>query len=167
MNISIYKTAFMIMGAIIINSCSKQETDPLLDARPDVPVSITNATEFRPDPTVSTSLAGGGNIQVVLSIPAQSGRTIKEITRIAASTSYTKIQSGGSTGYYVATPIPVNGTTYTFNTTVSEYFVKFPVSASNPAAKVNTELALRLYFLVTLDDNSQLVTMPVRILVLA
>jgi hypothetical protein len=167
MNISIYKIAFMVMGAIVINSCSKQETDPLLDARPDVPVSITNATEFRPDPTVATSLAGGGNIQVVLSIPAQSGRTIKEITRIAASTSYTKIQSGGSTGYYVATPIPVNGTTYTYNTTVSEYFVKFPVSAANPAAKANTELALRLYFLVTLDDNSQLVTMPVRILVLA
>lgn len=167
MNIRIYRTAFFIIGAIIINSCDKQDIDPLLDLRPDVPVSITNATEFRPDPTVSTSLAGGGNIQVVLSIPAQSGRTIKEITRIAASTSYTKIQSGGSTGYYEAVPIPVNGTTYTYNTTVADYFVKFPVSASNLAAKANSELSLRLYFLVTLDDNSQVVTMPVRILVLA
>ena len=166
MNNRIYRTAYIIMGAILINSCSKQETDPLLDARPQVPVSITNATEFRPDPTVTTSLAAGGHIQVELSIPAQSGRTIKEITRVAASTSYTKIQSGGSTGYYEATPIPVNGTSYTYTTTVAGYFVKFPVSASNPAAKANTELALRLYFLITLDDNSQLVTMPVRILVL-
>jgi len=166
MNNRIYRTAYIIMGAILINSCSKQETDPLLDARPQVPVSITNATEFRPDPTVTTSLAAGGHIQVELSIPAQSGRTIKEITRVAASTSYTKIQSGGSTGYYEATPIPVNGTSYTYTTTVASYFVKFPVSASNPAAKANTELALRLYFLITLDDNSQLVTMPVRILVL-
>ncbi len=167
MNISIYKTAFILMGAIFINSCSKQETDPLLDQRPAVPVSITNATEFRPDPTVTTSLAGGGNIQVVLSIPASSGRTIKEITRIAASTSFTKIQSGGTTGYYENAPIAVNGTTYTYNTTVADYFVKFPVTTANPAAKANTELALRFYFLVTLDDNSQLVTMPVRILVLA
>jgi hypothetical protein len=166
MNIRIYKTAFIIIGTIVINGCSKQDIDPLLDNRPAVPVSITNAMEFRPDPTVTTSLAAGGKIQVELSIPAQSGRTIKEITRIAASTSYTKIQSGGSTGYYEATPIAVNGTSYTYNTTVADYFVKFPVSTANPAAKANTELSLRLYFLITLDDNSQLVTMPVRILVL-
>lgn len=167
MNCRIYKTALLIIGAMIINSCSKQDLDPLLDNRPDVPISITNATEFRPDPTISTSLVAGGNIAITLSIPASSGRTIKEITRIAASTSYTKIQSGGSTGYYENAPIAVNGTTYTYNTTVSDYFVRFPVSTSNPAAKANTELALRFYFLVTLDDNTQLVTMPVRILVLA
>lgn len=167
MNISIYKTAFILMGAIIINGCSKQDIDPLMDNRPAVPVSITNAMEFRPDPTVTTSLAAGGKIMVELSIPASTGRTIKEITRIAASTSYTKIQSGGSTGYYENAPIAVNGTTYTYNTTVADYFVKFPVSTANPAAKANSELALRFYFLVTLDDNSQLVTMPVRILILA
>ena len=166
MKISIYITVF-IMGAMIINSCSKQDIDPLLDLRPTVPVSITNATEFRPDPTVTTSLGGGGKIAITLSIPASSVRTIKDITRIAASTSYTKIQSGGLTGYYENAPIAVNGTTYTYNTTVADYFVKFPVSTSNPAAAANKELALRFYFLVTLDDNTQLVTTPVRILVLA
>lgn len=167
MSIRKYKTVFLIIGTIIINSCSKQDIDPLLDNRPAVPVSITNATEFRPDPTVTTSLGAGGKIAITLSIPSSSGRTIKEITRIAASTSYTKIQSGGSTGYYENAAIVVSGTTYTYNTTVTDYFVKFPVSTSNPAAKANTELALRFYFLVTLDDNTQLVTMPVRILVLA
>jgi hypothetical protein len=169
MSIRIYKTAIIVMGAIVINSCRKQDIDPLLDNRPAVPVSITNATAFRPDPTVTTSLAAGGNISVVLSIPPSSGRTIKEITRIAASTSYTKIQSGGSTGYYENVPIVVNGTTYTYNTTVADYFVKFPATAatgSNPPARANAELALRLYFLVTLDDGSQVVTTPVRILVL-
>jgi hypothetical protein len=169
MKISIYITAF-IMGAIIIDGCSKQDIDPLMDNRPAVPVSITNATEFRPDPTVTTSLAGGGKISITLSIPASSGRTIKEITRIAAATSYTKIQSGGSTGYYENAPIAVNGTTYTYNTTVADYFVKFPATSttgSNPPATANKELALRLYFLVTLDDNSQVIAMPVRILVLA
>lgn len=162
MKISIFFTSFII-GAMIIISCSKQDIDPLMDNRPTVPVSITNATEFRPDPTVTTSLAAGGNIVVELSIPASSGRTIKEITRIAASTSYTKILSGGSTGYYENAPIAVNGTSYTYKTSIADYFVKFPTAAP---AKVNTELGLRLYFLVTLDDNSQLVTMPVRILVL-
>ena len=167
MKFSINKTILIVLGAMVMNSCSKQTTDPLLDQRPDVPVSITNATEFRPDPTVTTSIAGGGNIQVVLSIPETKGRTIKEITKIAASTSYTKIQSGGTTGFYVATPIVASGTTYTYNTSLTEYFTRFPASTSNPAAKANTELALRLYFLVTLDDGTQLITTPVRILVLA
>jgi hypothetical protein len=168
MNYKLFKITFIfILAALVMNGCSKQETDPLLDLRPDVPVSINNATEYRPDPTVTTSMAGGGNIQVVLSIPVEAGRRIAEITRIAASTSYTRIQSSGTSGFYVATPIPVNGTTYTYNTTLTEYFTKNPVSTANPAAKANTELALRFYFLITLDDGTKLVTMPVRILVLA
>jgi hypothetical protein len=158
---------FLLAVTLVLHGCSKQETNPLLDLRPDVPVSITNATEFRPDPTVTTSMTAGGNIQVVLSIPSQSGRTITEISKIAASTSYTKIQSSGTTGFYVATPITVNGTTYTYNTSLTEYFARNPVSTANPAAKANTELALRLYFLITLNDGTKVVTMPVRILVLA
>jgi hypothetical protein len=150
---------------LVLNSCSKQATNPLLDLRPDVPVTITNATDYRPDPTVTTTI-GGGAIQITLSIPAQSGRTIAEITKIASSTSYTKIQGGGTSGFYSATPIPVNNITYTYNTSLTEYFTKNPVSTSNPAAKANTELGLRFYFLLTLDNGSKLVTMPVRVLVL-
>ena len=161
------KILSVVAAALVMCSCEKSDIDPALDLRPDVPVMITNATEFRPDPTVTTSLSGDNKIAITLAIPEGSGRKIAEITRIAASTSYTKIQSGGSTGYYSATPIPVNGTTFTYNTSISEYFAKFPVSASNPAAKANTELALRLYFLVKLDDGTELVSMPVRVLVLA
>lgn len=159
----------ILLIALIIglHGCSKQETDPLLDLRPDVPVSITNAAEFRPDPTVTTSIAAGSNIQIVLSIPDEPGRRMAEISRIAASTSYTRIQSSGTSGFYVATPIPVNGTTYTYNTTIAEYFSKNPVSAGNPAAKANAELALRFYFLIILEDGTKLVTTPVRVLVLA
>ena len=163
----IINIGLLLTVALIFHRCSKQETNPLLDLRPDVPVSITNATEFRPDPTVTTSMTAGGNIQIVLSIPSQSGQTITEISKIAASTSYTKIQSSGTTGFYVATPITVNATTYTYNTSLTEYFARNPVSTANPAAKANTELALRLYFLITLSDGTKVVTMPVRILVLA
>lgn len=164
---SINTAIFIIAAVLLCNSCSKQEIDPLADTRPDVPVSITNATEFRPDPTVTTSIGGGGAIQIVLSIPGQTGRTIKEISRIATFTSYTRIQSTGTTGFYVLTPIQVGGTSFTYNTSLTEYFSKNPVSAANPAARANTELALRFYFLITLDDGSKLFTMPVRVLVLA
>lgn len=158
-------TLYVMLVWLVLNSCTKQETNPLLDQRPDVPVSITNATEFRPDPTVTTPI-GSGAIQITMAIPAESGRKIAEITKIAASTSYTKIQSSGTSGFYSATPIAVNGTSYTYNTSLTEYFSKNPISASNPAAKANTELALRFYFLLSLDDGSKVVTMPVRVLVL-
>jgi len=158
-------TLYVMIAVLVIDSCSKQQTNPLLDLRPDVPVTITNATDYRPDPTVTTTI-GSGAIQITLSIPAESGKTIAEITKIAASTSYTKIQGGGTAGFYSATPIPVNGTTYTYNTSLTEYFTKNPVSTANPAAKANTELALRFYFLLTLNDGSKVVTMPVRVLVL-
>lgn len=59
-----------------------------------------------------------------------------------------------------------SGGTVTFTTTLTEYFTKNPVSGSNPAAKADTELALRFYFLVTLDDNTTIFTPGVRILVL-
>ena len=168
MKISINKTILIVLGAMIMNSCSKQTTDPLLDQRPDVPVSITNATEFRPDPTVTSSLAAGGKIQIVLSIPEAKGRTITEITKISTSNTYTQIQTGSAGTLYVATPIVVNGTSFTYNTTIAQYFVKNPPHpTANPPATANFELAYRFYFLVKLDDGTQLITTPVRILVLA
>ena len=161
MKFSIYKTLLVISAALVLNGCSKQEIDPLMDARPDVPVSFPNATEYRPDPTVSTSIAAGGAIEIQLSIPASTGRTIAEISKIAVSTSYTRIQ--GSSNLYVATPIAVNGTSYTYKTSLSEYYTKNPTAT---VAKANEELTNRFYFSIKLDDGSVIVTMPVRVLVL-
>jgi hypothetical protein len=166
MKFSIYKTILVVSAAFVMNGCSKQTTDPLMDARPEVPVTITNAADYRPDPTVTTKLADG-NIQIGLAIPEQSGRKIVEITRIATSNSYSLIQSTSSTAvFYVGTPITVNGTSYTFTTSIAEYFAKNPVDASNPKAQANRELAYRFYFLLKLDDGTQLISTPVRILVL-
>ena len=147
----------------VLFSCTKTETVGVNAANiPAVPVTVQNAMAYRPDPTVSTSKGGGGNIQIILSIPSSSGHTIKEITKVAASTTYTQIQSSGSTGFYNTAPIPGNGTTATFNTTLTEYIAK--AGGSVPAS--NLELAKRFYFLVTLDDGSTIVTTPVRALVL-
>ncbi|MEP6711177.1 MAG: hypothetical protein ABJA37_02120 [Ferruginibacter sp.] len=157
--------SFLLLTVIMI-SCKKEDFNGLSDIRPAVPVTVTNAIDFRPEPTVSTSIGGGGAIQIILAIPASTGRTIKEITKVATSTSYTQIQSMGTTGFYTSAPIPVNSTTYTFNTTLAEYVVKGPGTIPPVSATVGTELAKRFYFLITLDDGSQIIPESVRVLVM-
>src|SRR5947209_1893471 len=97
-----------LLWAMAFTACTKQTVGPEMDLRPSVPVTVQNAMDYRPEPTVSTSKAGGGNIQIILTIPASTGRTIKEITKVAASTTYTQIQSTGTTGFYTAGPIAAN-----------------------------------------------------------
>ncbi len=157
---------FSICLSAVLFSCSKKDTVGVNTANiPAVPVTVTNAMAYRPEPTVSTSKSGGGAIQIILAIPAESGRTIKEITKVAANTTYTQIQSSGSTGFYNAAPIAASGTTATFNTTITEYIAKAGPITPNPPAS-NAELPKRFYFLLTLDDNSTIVTSSVRVLVL-
>lgn len=148
----------ILAAVLMLGSCTKQETDPLMDARPDVPVSFTNATDYRPDPTVTCSLKDS-IITINMEIPASSGRTITQISKIATSTSYTKIQ--GATGLYVSTPIPVNATSYSYKTTLKAYF-----AANGGSATANSELANRFYFSVKLDNGNEVITLPVRVLTL-
>jgi len=164
----IYKktSPYLLLLLVVLFSCTKQKGyGPKSDNIPSNVISVQNATDWRPDPTVTTSMNGGGNIQIVLALPAGSKRTIKEITKVATSTNYTKIQ--GTSGFYTGAPIAGSGTTATFTTTLTEYFTKNPVTGSNPAAKADTELALRFYFLITLDDNTTVITPGIRILVLS
>lgn len=154
--------SFLFLTLTMI-SCKKDAFNGLSDVRPAVPVTISNAIDFRPEPTVSTSIAAGGAIKIILEIPASTGRKIKEVTRIAASTTYSKIQ--GTTGLYNAAPIPVNALTYTFNTTLAEYVVKGPGTIPAVSTTVGTELANRFYFLLTLDDDSVVIPTSVRVLV--
>lgn len=149
----------IVTAVLVFSSCSKQATDPLMDARPEVPVNFTNAIANRPDPTVTCSLKDS-IITIKLEIPAQSGRTIAQISRIATSTSYSKIQ--GTSGLFVSTPITVNATSYTYTTTLKAYF-----AFNGGSATANSELANRFYFLVMLDNGAELITTPVRILILS
>ena len=152
----------MMLIAAGFLSCKKDEVGKTADSKPAIPVTVQNAMAYRPDPTVSSSKTAGGAIQIILSIPAGSGRSIKEITKVAAGTSYTQIQSTGTTGFYTSAPITATGNTATFNTTLAEYVAK--AAGTIPAS--NNELAKRFYFLLTLDDGSTIVTTPVRVLVL-
>jgi len=161
--------SFLFLTVTMI-SCKKEKFNGLSDVRPTVPVTVTNAVDFRPEPTVATSLSAGGAIQIILAIPATSGRTIKEITRIAISTTYTKIQ--GTTGLWNSSPVPVNGTTYTFNTTIAEYTAKgggavpgAGITPSSISTTAGTETTNRFYFMLTLDDGSVIIPESVRVLV--
>jgi len=156
-----YSRFKIFLFALVVTAASCEKKDgfgPLTDNPPAIPVTVSNATDYRPGPTVNASKANG-QVQIVLSIPANSGRTIKEITKVAAATSLTTIQ--GSTGLYTSTPIPGSGTTATFNTTFTEYTAK--TGQAIPAA--NNELGRRFYFLVTLDDGTQIIPTEVRVLV--
>jgi hypothetical protein len=168
MYINIKNSFCLLLFVAVLASCTKTKGfGPKSTSEPSIPVTVTNAADYRPEPTVTTSLSGTGAIQIVLSIPASSGRTIKEITKVALATSYAPIQSTGATGFYNTAPYSASGTTATFNSSITEYFAHKAQSSTNPAAKANTELTFRFYFLLTLDDGSVIVTEPVRVLVLS
>jgi hypothetical protein len=156
---SIIKYLPFFLAALLFISCEKTEGfHSLTDVKPAIPVTVANAIDYRPNPTVKASKADG-KVQIVLQIPANSGRTIKEITRVAASTSYSAVQT--TTGLYNTAPIPGNGTTATFNTTLPEYVTR--AAGTIPAS--NAELAKRFYFLITLDNDETIIPAEVRVLV--
>ena len=163
---NIKKPLALLLLVAVVGSCSKQKGfGPNFKdySGGNTPVVITNAVDYRPDPTVTVSLAGDSSITVVLSIPASSGRTIKEITKVAASSSYAAIQSTGATGFYNVPVIPGNGKTVTFTTSIGAYLQQFKTEK----LKVNTELVNRFYFRITLDDGSIVYPTPVRVIVVS
>jgi hypothetical protein len=164
--ISIKKYSLIAFAALLgFSSCEKNEIGFTKDQKPAVAVLVSNATDYRAEPTVTTSLAGGGNIQIVLT--TSPARTIKSVAFLT-NTTYSGIQGIAPVPVaYTGSPATVNATTFTLNTTITQYFALYPVSASNPAAAANTELARRFYFAVTLDDGTVLISEPVRVLVLA
>ena len=165
-------TAFKLwlLSALSIVGFSCQQDDQLSelvrDNRPAVPVTFTEATTFGFNPYVETSLAAGGNIRFTLSIPAGSGRTIREITKVGAGpTAVNAATLNGAS--YTSAPIPGNGTTAVFTTTINQFKTKFTEeeAKTTPVALPNfTEIAF--IFLVTLDDDTQIVTQQARVRIL-
>lgn len=162
----IFSIIAILLVAVAFTSCKKDGFTGLTDSKPEIPVTVSNVFDFRPSPTVKASKAQN-TITITLEIPAESGRKIKEITKIAAAATanYTVIYNSstvGTTGLWSNTPIPVNGTSYTFTTTFDEYKTKTGVTAT-PAS--NTLLGRDFYFLITLDDNQQLIPRNTRVFV--
>lgn len=163
---TIKKYSRFIILLAVLPACSKQKGfGPNYSAynTADVPVTIANSVGNRPDPTVTCSIGGDSSITVTMNIPSSSKHTIKEITKVATSSSYTAIQSTGATGFYPVSAIPGNGSTVTFTTSLGVYRSLYP----KEKYKVNTELANRFYFRITLDDGSIVYPTPVRVLVVS
>jgi hypothetical protein len=161
----------LVTGLLVNSSCTKEE-GPLSDIKPTTPIVVSNAIAFRPEPTVTVSKSAivgpgvVGPIQITLSIPASSPRTIASITKVAAATAYSQIQNLSAPPipypvFYNTAAIPGSGKTATFNTTLTEYIAK----TGQAVSATNAELTRRFYFLVTLDDNTEVITEPVRVLV--
>src|SRR5688500_14272578 len=152
-----YLPLLMLLPAFV--ACEKTEGfTTLTDIRLAIPVTVVNANDYKSNLTVLASKADG-KIQMTLQIPAASGRTIKEITRVAAGTAYSIVQT--STGLYNTAPIPGSGTSVTFNTTLTEYTTR--AAGTIPAS--NAELAKRFYFMLTLDNGQVIYPSEVRVLV--
>lgn len=155
-----------LLAVVGFTSCKKDDFNFLSQNHPDVPVTVSNLYgTFNGVPTVATSLSGGGAITITLNIPSGSGRTIKEITKVALgtnTTNYVVVQN--STAAYNAAPIAGNGTSVTFSTTLTEYTAKtgLTVTASGTATSF---LARYFYFLITLDNGQQIIPVPVRVYV--
>ncbi|HEV8283983.1 MAG TPA: hypothetical protein VGQ09_06720 [Chitinophagaceae bacterium] len=156
-----------VLAAISISSCKKDEFNFLSQNHPDVQVTVSNLYGmFNGVPTVATSVSGGGAITVTLTIPENTGRTIKEITRVGVSTSTTNYKVVEvSTGLYNTAPINGNGTSVTFTTSLSEFTTKTGVAAPSPAGTATSFLSRYFYFLITLDNGDQIMPVPVRVYV--
>ena len=161
---TIIKSLLLATLALTSFACKDDlEYGPLVrDNRPAVPVTFPGATTFGGNPYIDVSTAAGGAIKFTLSIPASSGRTIKEITRVVGGATAINAASLNSAAAAINTaPIPANGTTAVFETTLAAFRTKYPTVVVTPGtATVPREIAF--IFLVTLDDNSQIITQQVR-----
>lgn len=160
--------AFLLVALTFVGFACKDDeiySDLVRDNRPAVPVTYTGAITHGFDPYYEVSTAAGGNIKISLSIPSTSGRTIKEITRVAAGATSINVQTlNTASANYLTAPITGSGTTVDFTTTIKDFAAKRPTVPVTPATPVR-EIAFM--FLVTLDDGTQIVAQPVRIRILA
>jgi len=155
-----------LAAMLIFSGCKKDDFNFLSTSYPDVPVTVTNLYGmYNGVPTVSTSLSGGGAITITLSIPAGSGRTLKEIPRVAvASTPNNYKVVEVTTGLYNTAPLAATGTSFTFTTSLAEFTTKTGISVTT-GGTATSFLSRYFYFLITLDNGQQLIPVPVRVYV--
>ncbi|QJW88628.1 hypothetical protein HNV11_04175 [Spirosoma taeanense] len=170
MKLTIIKGFLLATLAICNIACEDDlQYGPLVrDNRPAVPVTFPGATTYGGNPYIEVSTAAGGAIKFTLSIPSSSGRTIKEITKVAAGATAINAGSLNTTAALItATPIPASGTTATFETTLAAFRAKYPAVNVTPTGNPLSPREIAFIFLVTLDDGTQIVTQQVRARILA
>lgn len=162
----INRLLLLLVIATVAFSCKDDDefSDLVRDNRPAVPVTFPGATTYGFNPYIETSIGAGGGIIFTIAIPESSGRTIKEITKIAAGATAINAGTLNSAGYNTES-IPVNGTTATFTTSLPEFNAKRPTVPTSAVAAPNFR-EIAFIFLITLDDDTQIITQQVRVRIL-
>lgn len=163
---------------------------PLQDSVANIPITVTNQVYFERFPVVTvkvdTTTQGPfnslGTFSIALSIPADKGK-IKEITKVAMGNSGVSYLQNTKAPNYPTAPIAGNGSnTITFNSdlpTVRAYTKQLAASSvagqayifTGQTKRLNQTLTpnptpqtpnqLRYFFLVTLEDGTQLISTEV------
>jgi hypothetical protein len=160
----------IVLLALLVFACGQNESEfgtLVRDNKPAIPVLITGngVFTFGGNPTLPVSVATG-NIEATISIPASTGRTIKEIKSIIAGNSVTPgtLTSPSSVKLNTAS-IPVNGTEYKFSTTLTAVRQRYPTLNITPVAlpappSPPTYRNVTFLFLVVLDSGDEIVSVP-------
>ncbi|HVG15500.1 MAG TPA: hypothetical protein VM935_11085 [Chitinophagaceae bacterium] len=158
-----------LMLVIVMSACEKTEGfTSLTDSPSTTPITVANIYDYLPGPTVKASKAEN---KITITLQAPSGRTIKEVTKIAVAgtASYGPIQNGtvvgkGTNQLWSTTVIPVNAATYTFTTTFTEAIAKSPTALGITAMPAsNTLFGMDFYFKLTLDNGESVIPSYVRV----
>jgi hypothetical protein len=143
------------------------EGDVVKDNRPEIPVTFdgANTVGFNPYYTVAYS-AGTGAISIKVTIPADARLKIKQVENIVAGATSINVASITATSsiQYITAPAIVNGTSYTLNTTLTEFNTKVAASAkvtASPAVGAFTERAFMIR--LRMDDDTFIIPVQCRI----
>ncbi len=147
------------------------------DNHPDVPIMFTGATTHGANPYYLVKFAGTATpVTINIAVGGESGRTIKEITKVVAGT--TSITPGNVVGAtsvtgFLASPVSVNGASVTISTTVADMntyiagtvndVTQNRVDAAAAATPATPFLEYAFMFLVTLDDGTTIITQQCRL----
>ncbi|UFH54922.1 hypothetical protein [Spirosoma sp. KNUC1025] len=164
------RTLSYIVGLLVLFStisCKKDDIVSIRDAQAtNNAITVTNYKYFERIPIVETSISAGGKVDITMALPADSPRSFKEITRVAASTINASINASSvqrTTGLY-QTAIAASGKSITYSTTLADYmaFKKLTAMPSTTTGGIVTYTDMQFFFLITLDDNSTVIPYEIR-----
>lgn len=143
---------------VLFMAC-QEEDDFGIFLRPnlaEIPVDYPNATTFGGIPFIEVSISGSGEIEFVMEIPQNSGRSIAQLSTVAAGT--TSVNAGTLTREnYLDEPVLGTNNLVTFSTTLTEF------ADRRPTVPIEAERNLGFMFEIVLDDGSVIIPREVEV----
>lgn len=155
------------MSSLLFSCDDKFEGEIVRDNKPEIPVTFDGATTVGFNPYYTVAYSGGtGAITISLSIPQNAKLKIKQVENIIAGATSINVASitSASQPQYLTAPVVVNGTTFTLNSSITEFNTK--VTSGNritaaPAAGTFTERAFMIR--LRMEDDSFIIPVQCRI----